>query len=617
MMRLSRVTAVIAAVLVVVASASPALATDDGQLGPYRITYAVQPNGSVHVTEDFRFDFSSTPNHGPERLIDTRERYDDERNREYSIVGVEASSSTGAPADVDVEELGDQTRIRIGDPDTTVSGPQSYRLTYTIEGALNAQSNGTGELFWDAAGPHWQVPIEDLTVTVEAPGGITNQRCLFGAPGSKNSCDDDVLSDGRAVFTQRTVRPGEVLTIVAAFDLAGVRVPSPALEERNEIKRTFAASPGSIGGGVGALALIGGVPLAFAIRRRRDKRYVGVTPGLAPAPGQVVREEYVSLLAPDGTAVQFNPPKDVSPGEAGVLLNRRVDSTHTTATLIDLAARGYLRIAEGPGAVPGLQPTSWTLTVGRGPDPSLRPHENELMRNLFGTNTSVSLAVGSSNEEFNRGHAAVSNLLGKVVIERNWYPRMGLTMSAGSCIGLAMGGFFGFFLLFVVVSGLGSLGLGFVALGVVLGAVAAVASLFVRSGRTAAGEAVAQQVKGFRHCIEVAEAERLRFEEGVDIFSRYLPWAITFGLAHKWAQVCDRLARAGRIPASPSWYDSSRPWSYSDYSMNVAGVAAVAVVATTPVSTGSSDSSSSSGSSGFSSSSSSGGGGGGGGGGSW
>ncbi|MBM7786272.1 DUF2207 domain-containing protein [Tenggerimyces flavus] len=607
-----------AAVLVVVAPASPALAADDGQLGPYRITYAVQANGSVHVTEEFRFDFGATPNHGPERLLDTREPYDGDRNREYAIVGVEASSSTGAPADVDVEELGDQTRIRIGDPDATVSGPQSYRLTYTIEGALNAQPNGTGELFWDAAGPHWQVPIDDLTVTVEAPGGITHQRCLFGPPGSKNPCDDDVLADGKAVFTQRSVEPGEVLTVVAAFDLAGVRIPAPTLEERNALKRTFAVSPANMAGGAGAFALIGGVPLLFAVRRRRDKRYVGVTPGLTPAPGQPAREEYVSLLAPDGTAVQFGPPKDVSPGEAGVLLNRRVDSTHTTATLLDLAARGYLRISEGADTVPGRQPTNWTLTVGRGPDASLRPHENELISNLFGTNTTVSLSFAGPNNEFARAHNAVSDRLGKLAVERNWYPRLGFTLSAGSCIGLAFGGFFGFFILLVIVTGLGSLGLGLLGLGIVLGVVAAVASLFVRSGRTAAGEAVAQQVRGFRRYLEVAEAERLRFEEGVDIFSRYLPWAVAFGLADKWANVCERLARAGRIPPSPSWYDGPRPWSYSDYSLNLAGVSAVAVAATTPVSTGSSGgSSSSSGSSGFSSSSSSGGGGGGGGGGSW
>ncbi|MGI3786576.1 MAG: hypothetical protein ACRYG2_38010, partial [Janthinobacterium lividum] len=48
---------------------------------------------------------------------------------------------------------------------------------------------------------------------------------------------------------------------------------------------------------------------------------------------------------------------------------------------------------------------------------------------------------------------------------------------------------------------------------------------------------------------------QLRFEEGEDIFSRYLPWAIVFGLAERWSKVCGDLVAMGRLPdTSPSWY---------------------------------------------------------------
>jgi uncharacterized membrane protein len=103
----------------------------------------------------------------------------------------------------------------------------------------------------------------------------------------------------------------------------------------------------------------------------------------------------------------------------------------------------------------------------------------------------------------------------------------------------------------------------------------------------------------------------LRFEEGENIFSRYLPWAIVFGLTQRWTQICERLAREGRIPPDVDWYHGSSAWSYAAFSTSYSSFSSAVNTSSTPAT------SSSGGGSGFSSSSSSGGGGGGGGGGSW
>jgi uncharacterized membrane protein len=135
--------------------------------------------------------------------------------------------------------------------------------------------------------------------------------------------------------------------------------------------------------------------------------------------------------------------------------------------------------------------------------------------------------------------------------------------------------------------------------------------------RTAKGTAALAQARGFRLYLETAEAEQLRFEEGEDLFSRYLPYAIVFGVAERWAKVFARLAASGVEVATPTWYVSSNPAFYGggfDYngfgrSMDsFANVTSGSLAAATP---------SSSGSSGFGGGGFSGGGGGGGGGGSW
>jgi hypothetical protein len=69
-----------------------------------------------------------------------------------------------------------------------------------------------------------------------------------------------------------------------------------------------------------------------------------------------------------------------------------------------------------------------------------------------------------------------------------------------------------------------------------------------RGQRTAEGRALCDQVEGFRSYLATAEADQLKFEEGEDIFSKYLPWAIIFELADRWAKICGDLMAMGRLP---------------------------------------------------------------------
>ena len=101
---------------------------------------------------------------------------------------------------------------------------------------------------------------------------------------------------------------------------------------------------------------------------------------------------------------------------------------------------------------------------------------------------------------------------------------------------------------------LGVVGLGPVAFA--LGAVGLGAIVLGRfaPARTADGHAVLVQSQGFRQYLETAEADQIKFEEGEDIFSRYLPYAIAFGCADRWAAVFRELASRGVAMPQPTWY---------------------------------------------------------------
>jgi uncharacterized membrane protein len=97
-----------------------------------------------------------------------------------------------------------------------------------------------------------------------------------------------------------------------------------------------------------------------------------------------------------------------------------------------------------------------------------------------------------------------------------------------------------------------------------------------------------------------------RFAEKENLFTRYLPFAIVFGLTEKWARAFEVL---GEPAPDTTWYVSSNAFSYGAFSDAMDGftVTTAGTIASTP---------SGSGGSGFGGGSA-GGGGGGGGGGSW
>ena len=79
------------------------------------------------------------------------------------------------------------------------------------------------------------------------------------------------------------------------------------------------------------------------------------------------------------------------------------------------------------------------------------------------------------------------------------------------------------------------------------------------ASRTADGSAVLAQSLGFaKQYLVTAEANQIRFEEAQAVFSRYLPYAIVFGVADRWARVFNEVAEAaaaaGHSLDVPTWY---------------------------------------------------------------
>ena len=162
----------------------------------------VEPAGDdgVRIREVVDQDFGTNDRHGYERNIPT-----DFGNP----IDIEASSPD-ANADIDVTSFAGCDRIRLGDPDTTISGQHRYVLAYTLAGC-SAVDRSTRPRHHRRPGSRRRWRPDRFEVVVKGLD-LDDPQCSVGSPETAGGCtlerDGDVY---RAVISP--LKPGEGITI--------------------------------------------------------------------------------------------------------------------------------------------------------------------------------------------------------------------------------------------------------------------------------------------------------------------------------------------------------------------------------------------------------------------
>ncbi|HYP46311.1 MAG TPA: DUF2207 domain-containing protein [Propionibacteriaceae bacterium] len=583
----------------------PASAANGDEIESFEAAYVVEPSGILRVKETIRYHFGSSGRHGIERVLVTREPQGDQ-DAVYDITNVTVTTpdrgvSTRVSRITGTARQGreKQLTLRIGDPDIELSrSTATYVLSYDVAGTIRSFA-GYDELSWDATGLDWSAPIRSVKVRAKVPGGAQELTCFYGKAGSKTPCRADIVR-GVGQFSQANVPEGQGVSVGVKIRSGLVSDNKPHLEP-DASKLSPQAKVGLAAAGVGGLGSLVGAPLLGLLwwrRNGRDQRYAGLPPGTVPLRGQPAQVVHNDPDLP--IPVAFSPPR-IPVAEAGLLIDGQVDTRETAATIIDLAVRGGLRV----------QSTSDDEFLVTLLDPSMAtaPHEMALLTHLFESQPPGAVVDLSAPGSLQPAHEAMRDSVISQVATRGWFREV---PSATAARGIGIGGIaIGAFILF-------SLGpwllLALVPLLPILITIAVVRFKLRRGQRTPDGRAMCDQVEGFKTYLATAEADQLRFEEGEDIFSRYLPWAIAFDLADRWAKICGDLVAMGRLPAeAPYWYYGS----FNMYSFNAGFLTSSLNTAASPAPVAASSGTGFGGGSSFGGGGFSGGGGGGGGGGSW
>jgi uncharacterized membrane protein len=432
------------------------------------------------------------------------------------------------------------------------------------------------ELYWNVTGDEWEVPIGSASADIELPAGTTGVRATaFNGVYGATARDAQVTIDGNVVHVALPQGLGyrEGLTAVVGWDKGVVTAPTAT-----------ARAVATVSSNWPLVVPIFVFLLAFLSwwRRGRDPR------------GRPI-------------AVQYEPPAGISPAEAGTLLDNSADMRDITATMVDLAVRGQLRIEERQSPkVFGLfgGGTEYTFHRLKGPG-NLVAHESSVFTGIFSSHgDDVDLA--DLKDRFYKNLPGIRDAIYDALTSHGFYrnrpdkvKQHWIVAAVGVGLLVGVGGTY--------LSALTLLTpVPFVIAGILSALILLVFSQ-IMPARTEAGARALEHVLGFEEFLRRVESENFKrvIAGHPELFDKYLPFAMAFGVEKQFARAFE-----GIYTEPPRWYvgPSMTNFNVGHFSSSMAHLSSVA--ATTMASSPRSSSGS-----GFGGGGSSGGGGGGGGGG--
>ncbi|MGB3327940.1 MAG: DUF2207 domain-containing protein, partial [Thermomicrobiales bacterium] len=494
----------------------------------YDVAMTVQDDGTVHVVERQLVRFDGRFSHGfaniplanvgditnvkvatadsadgvPQPSLELRPSAYDQEPGTYSV------SKTNSTIEIDyafdpTNSTSDQMRLIVLEYDAV----DALRV-YTDLDPANQQ------LWWVAISSDVTdiAPINEATVSITLPKNVGE---TFVATPAVASADGTTFTWTKTNMTQgdnfevRLQFPPITSATVQPWQTRDdqIRKQREEAQQRSDIAGTILFAAGSL------LAIAGGIGLY-------GMWYVkGRDPQIGPV---------ADFLA--------EPPDDLRPGAAGVLIDEKVDQRDIVSSIVDLGNRGVLKIEEKKPDDNPLAATTMHFTLQADPE-TVAGSEKALLYAIFGPKSTVgtSVTLAQVQESFRLDDKEIHDRYYKELVDHGYFDqspdvtrrRWGMLAKVIPFVAI------GIAILVVVLSGAFSGWFFFpIIVGIVLTIVASrLAQAMPR--KTLQGAESAAKWRAFKtYLSDIEKYEKI--EESKSIFEKYLPYAIAFGLEHSW-----------------------------------------------------------------------------------
>lgn len=474
-------------------------------------------DGTINVVETLCMDFGSSKRHGIFRFIPITY----ERGAGMYSIGVnfkDIKDENGKPYQFTTANHGREILVKIGSPDVTVSGVKTYKLSYDVKRAINFFNNKP-EFYWNVTGNESKFPTDNVSAKVILPDGVASKdvkvESFVGAYGSRKHA---AFAHGANDITYKAkgLLGGEGLTVVVGLPEGSIPQPSQLAQVRDTMIDWYQAI--LIPAGWSLLLFV------YWLFQGKDKATYAV-------------------------GVEFTPPKDLSPAEVGTLIDEKCDMPDVLSTLIDLAARGYLKIKQLPYKGILMMSTKdyeFKKLVPPIDAIPLKLHEKFFMDALFGY-MSDTVYLSSLQGKFQPHIEQIKTSIWSQLLNSGYFTRH---PDADRTWFLNIGGLllFGALAAPVMLRNEGTA----IGLGLGISAVITFLTAGAMPSRTERGAKVLSECLSFKRFVKKAEKERIRVlaSEDPTLFGRLLPYAMVLGCADQWAEQFKDL-----LTAPPDWYE--------------------------------------------------------------
>ena len=481
------------------------------RISDFQVKASLDARRHLQVEETITYDFDDASRHGIFREIPVSyarngANYDLHLNVTNVTMDDQAETFTQSRS-------GDGLEIKIGEANTLITGTHVYKIDYSTDRAINFFPDGHSELYWNVTGNGWPVSIERASFSLTLPSRVDETKvqstCFSGEYGSTGAdCMLTSSTDSLDVASTRVLLETEGLTVAYSFP-AGMITP-PTMQEKIWM---FIQDNGVVFFPLFAFILMIFIWFFFG----RDPRRVTVIP-------------------------EYEAPRKLAPALVGAAqTNGSVPKETVTATIIDLARKGYLVINFGEEKQLFGTKQTFTFIKKKDADEALSNFESDILKGLFDDKdqtTIKDLQAGKFYQDVKRFSDDV-----QATIDGLRYFAADPNLVRGPFI--VVGVLVGWGLASLLSTPFGSV------MGILTGIIIAVFGWFMPR-RTQDGVKCLAEIEGFKWFLSVTEKERLDFtdapERTPEQFQAFLPYAIALGVEEKWAKQFASLT----IPP-PSW----------------------------------------------------------------